>query len=355
MKFNFLFTVLSTLVQGLSNSNAHLLLLSTKNGKSCGSPIQSGTSRSFGTLGGSLNSNFLMSQKPGTFVGHSSMTSQTGECCNFGGFPISQKPQSFVGHDGSFKSCTSNSFTIRQNGNLPEVTVNGFYMPFYGAGRPGPTYFNPNKSYMGFIILAINHKTKWYADPSNPFRRRNYNSVERRSFRSIIKPGYILMQETEYLERHYKSGTRHSKPFEDFTGKSIIQLENEGTFYFGLGFSYQAKNTKTGQLFCDFKDASGTFNGKSVNIPGVGKIEPLQTQSGNIRSTEVAGLIKLAVNHWRETKQRLLPVSTLHEWRKSNTEIKNNLPSCPATQNSRAFKQTQWGNFGFRSKFGRFN
>ena len=47
------------------------------------------------------------------------------------------------------------------------------------------------------------------------------------------------MQETEYLERHYKSGTRHSKLFEDFTGKSIQQLESEGTFYFGLGFSYQ--------------------------------------------------------------------------------------------------------------------
>ena len=47
------------------------------------------------------------------------------------------------------------------------------------------------------------------------------------------------MQETEYLERHYKSGTRHSKLFEDFTGKSITELENEGTFYFGLGFSYQ--------------------------------------------------------------------------------------------------------------------
>ena len=48
------------------------------------------------------------------------------------------------------------------------------------------------------------------------------------------------MQETEYLERHYKSEpTRHKKLFKDFTGKSVKQLENEGTFYFGLGFSYQ--------------------------------------------------------------------------------------------------------------------
>ena len=59
---------------------------------------------------------------------------------------------------------------IKRNGNLPEVTVNGFYTPSYGAGRPGRTSFNPNKSYMGFIILAINHQTKWYTDPNTPFR-----------------------------------------------------------------------------------------------------------------------------------------------------------------------------------------
>ena len=47
------------------------------------------------------------------------------------------------------------------------------------------------------------------------------------------------MQKATYLEEHYKSGTRHSKLFKDFTGKSIQDLEQEGTFYFGLGFSYQ--------------------------------------------------------------------------------------------------------------------
>jgi len=128
--------------------------------------------------------------------------------------------------------------------------------------------------------------------------------------------------------------------FKDFTGKSIKQLENEGTFYFGLGFSYQVKDTKTRQLFCDFKDASGTFNSKDVNIPGVGRIEPLKTQSNNIRSTEVVGLIKLAVNHWRVTKQRVLPVSTLHEWRKSNAKIKNNLPLCPTS--SKGLQNVAW-------------
>jgi len=77
------------------------------------------------------------------------------------------------------------------------------------------------------------------------FRRRNYSPVEKRSFRSVIKPGYILMQETDYLIRHYKNEPSfHSMLFKDFTGKSIKQLESEGTFYFGLGFSYQLADLK---------------------------------------------------------------------------------------------------------------
>ena len=81
-------------------------------------------------------------------------------------------------------------------------------------------------------------------------------------------------------------------------------------------------------MFCDFKDASGTFNGKNVIIPGIGEINALETYNGDIRSTEVVGLIKLAVNHWRVTKKRVLSVSKLHEWSKSNSEIKKNFPRC---------------------------
>ena len=77
------------------------------------------------------------------------------------------------------------------------------------------------------------------------FRRRNFNPVEKRFYKSAIKPGYILMQETKYLQRHYKSGTRHSKLFHDYFGKSIKDFEKEGTFFFGLGFSYQLADLKT--------------------------------------------------------------------------------------------------------------
>ena len=65
--------------------------------------------------------------------------------------------------------------------------------------------------------------------------------MDKRYYKSAIKPGYILMQESEYLDTHYKTGTRHSKLLQDFTGKSVAALEKEGLFYFGLGFSYQSR------------------------------------------------------------------------------------------------------------------
>ena len=227
-------------------------------------------------------------------------------------------------------------------------------------------------------------------------RVRNFNPVTKRNYTSNIKPGYILMQKATYLEENYKTGTRHSKLFNDFTGKSIQDLEQEGTFYFGLGFSYQwwvlliikivfffglsyrpvylnrecSKNQESdsglspnlhikflifskplfafsmwfksqlesslkvinsinGKWLCDFKDRSGTFNTKNVIIPGVGEISAFRGRGGETKTTDVIGLIKLAVNHWRVSKKRVLPVSTLHKWRQSNPEVKNNLPSCP--------------------------
>ena len=65
--------------------------------------------------------------------------------------------------------------------------------------------------------------------------------MDKRYYKSAIKPGYILMQESEYLVTHYKTGSLHSRLFQDFTGKSIAALEKEGLFYIGLGFSYQSR------------------------------------------------------------------------------------------------------------------
>ena len=96
-----------------------------------------------------------------------------------------------------------------------------------------------------------------------------------------------------------------------------------------LESSIKVINSINGKWLCDFKDRSGTFNTKNVNIPGVGRISAFRGRGGEEKTTDVIGLIKLAVNHWRVTKKRVLPVSTLHKWRQSNPEVKNNLPLCP--------------------------
>ena len=184
MKFHFLFTVLSTLVQSLSNSN-----VSCCRYKHCWDFWCVLFQGSFVTF---VNEKWLQLQKSNNKE-PSWMDERFSLWCSLWCFRRTSrwslsyftKASKFCWTQWKFQILhvefvqyvLFNVFNLRvlfkaieRNGNLPEVTVNGFYMPFYGAGRPGPTYFNPNKSYMGFIILAINHRTKWYTDPSIPFR-----------------------------------------------------------------------------------------------------------------------------------------------------------------------------------------
>ena len=51
---------------------------------------------------------------------------------------------------------------------LPPISVKSFYMPNYGAGIKGK--FDPNKNYLGIIIMAIHSKGQWYTDHSKTFR-----------------------------------------------------------------------------------------------------------------------------------------------------------------------------------------
>ena len=105
---------------------------------------------------------------------------ETGELLDRSLFRMSQYDK-----NGNFKACTTDSFStyhevkisnsnyisaIQSSGNLPEVTVKSFVMPSYGAGQEGPNYFDRNCSYIGFIILAINHQQRWYTDSQTPFR-----------------------------------------------------------------------------------------------------------------------------------------------------------------------------------------
>ena len=55
------------------------------------------------------------------------------------------------------------------NGALPPITVGGFYLPNYGGGKAGPQAFDPNKNYMGFVIMAVHANGQWYTDHSKTF------------------------------------------------------------------------------------------------------------------------------------------------------------------------------------------
>ena len=53
------------------------------------------------------------------------------------------------------------------------------------------------------------------------FSTRNMNTVENRPYTARIRPGYILMNESKYLEKNYPTGSFHSKLLRDFTGKDL--------------------------------------------------------------------------------------------------------------------------------------
>ena len=50
----------------------------------------------------------------------------------------------------------------------------------------------------------------------------NVNPVDGRTYKARIRPGYILMNEAEYLTKHHgdrSTSSMHSKLFQDFSGK----------------------------------------------------------------------------------------------------------------------------------------
>ena len=87
-------------------------------------------------------------------------------------------------------------------------------------------------------------------------------------------------------------------------------------------------------IFCDFKDRSGTFNGNDIWIKGVGKIPAILSIANEIKTTEVLDLIKLPINYWRATKNRILQVSKIRSWMKMNPLIAQSIPICPANTNT---------------------
>ena len=96
-----------------------------------------------------------------------------------------------------------------------------------------------------------------------------------------------------------------------------------------INWLVKARDSRNGGLLCDFKDNSGTFNAIHITIPGQGKINSLRNQAQNERTTEVADMIKLVVNHWRVTSERILPVSKIREFMALSSEIKASIPRCP--------------------------
>ena len=53
------------------------------------------------------------------------------------------------------------------------------------------------------------------------FRLNHVNPIDDSQFMAQIKPGYILMNEREYLLKNAGFGVMHSRLIRDFTGKDL--------------------------------------------------------------------------------------------------------------------------------------
>ena len=91
-----------------------------------------------------------------------------------------------------------------------------------------------------------------------------------------IKPGTILMMNSEYLKQKYitpkLAKTFHRALLADYFGLSEKEMKNIGMTVVAWGFSYQVKDKaiklrgrkRAPKYFCDFKFRSTTFNAGSV-------------------------------------------------------------------------------------------
>ena len=50
---------------------------------------------------------------------------------------------------------------IKRNGVLPPITVENFLLSDYGACKDS---FDPNKTYIGMIIMAVYANGRWFTD-----------------------------------------------------------------------------------------------------------------------------------------------------------------------------------------------
>jgi len=76
----------------------------------------------------------------------------------------------------AFAKCDDESYTLPANGDVPEITLTGFYV------APYLPYFNPNKNYIGAVILAVHDGNRWYHDGrSEAWHREARNHWDGRS------------------------------------------------------------------------------------------------------------------------------------------------------------------------------
>ena len=118
--------------------------------------------------------------------------------------------------------------------------------------------------------------------------------------------------------------TYHRTLLEDFFGEDIEVLKKRGMFIIGWGFSYQATDSRTSTLKCDFKFTSGTFNTGSLfkSPSALGSIP----YGARAIPDNLSNFIRLGFNYARARKTRLVKVEWLLDLADKSPYIASKIP-----------------------------
>jgi len=129
----------------------------------------------------------------------------------------------------------------------------------------------------------------------------------------------------------YKGNTMHSKLFHYTFRRSLEQLQNEGVEVLGLGFSYQSRDSRTKEWFCDFKFKSSTYNAGQF-LSFVPKAAITKGSDGTVRS----------IDAWSENLSRIAIQNWIDKSHKNGYTFRNRITAVQEILNAKNYERFAW-------------
>ena len=107
------------------------------------------------------------------------------------------------------------------------------------------------------------------------------------------------------------------------------EILRENLYFIGFGFSYQAIDTKTNSLACDWKFKSGTLNTSGL-FGSDPSLKTVAHRSDRELEQKLSAFLRISFNYMRATKTRKVQVRSIRKFMDHfKTDTSSRLPTCP--------------------------